>query len=73
VDSETDTTPDRIEQETDADTETSLESSGGTDRDTQTVAVCPPDTFGGCSSAVGMGAVAVLMAAACVILRKRED
>ena len=51
-----------------------VETYGETDGDTQTIAVCPPERFGGCKSVVGFGAAVLAAVVAAVALKpsKRE-
>ncbi len=64
------------EPDTDPAEDTDLESDTITDPeaggDTQENVHCPPERFGGCKSAVGMGAVVAAALAAAVVLKKRE-
>ena len=71
-DADTETAPDtdNIGCETGA----NIETYGETDGDTQTIAVCPPERFGGCKSVVGFGAAVLAAVAAFMVLKpsKRE-
>ena len=70
ADAETAPDTDNIGCETGA----NIETYGETDGDTQTIAVCPPERFGGCKSVVEFGAAVLVAAAAAVALKpnKRE-
>lgn len=71
-DTDTETAPDT--DNIGCETAANVETYGETESDTQTIAVCPPERFGGCKSVVGFGAPVMAAVAAAVALKpnKRE-